>query len=183
MLNSESPSVRSPLWWRTDHDSAWTRVKTALHRDWEQTKSDVTGGRKGTDLNQGVGDTLGQAFGNLPIPSDVTPNAMSDEERVAHVARAAKQMARTAEALEEDTEESIAKNQERQSSDWTRWSRWDEAEGPLRYGYSASSYYPASEWNEDTEDGLRSEWEALYPEQDWSDVRETVRHGWNHRRS
>ena len=44
------------------------RVKEALKRDLEQTKHDLTLGKKGEDLDQGVGDTVKQAIGKEPIP-------------------------------------------------------------------------------------------------------------------
>lgn len=51
------------------------KAKEALKRDWEQTKHDVT--RKGTDLNQDVGDTVKQATGKEPVPPRGVP---SDEK-------------------------------------------------------------------------------------------------------
>lgn len=54
-----------------DDDS---KVKEALERDLEQTKSDVTGDRKGTDLDQDVDDTVRQAAGKEPIPGENQPN-------------------------------------------------------------------------------------------------------------
>jgi hypothetical protein len=43
-------SHKNPSWWTDGHTSAWERTKEALHRDWEQTKADVsdreTGGRQ-----------------------------------------------------------------------------------------------------------------------------------------
>ncbi len=62
----------NPKWWSNDHTSAWDRVKTALKRDWEQTKADLTDG--GKELNQGVGDTVKQAAGKQAIPPASTPN-------------------------------------------------------------------------------------------------------------
>jgi hypothetical protein len=44
------------------------KVRRAMGRDAEQTKNDLTRGRKGRDLNQGVGDTVKQAAGKKPIP-------------------------------------------------------------------------------------------------------------------
>ena len=58
----------NPKWWNKEHDSAWDRVKDAMKRDWEQTKSDLTGGRKGRDLDQDVDDTVKQAAGKQAIP-------------------------------------------------------------------------------------------------------------------
>ncbi len=57
-----------PKWWNEEkHGTAWSRVKDALKRDWEQTKSDVHAG--GKDIGQDVGDTVKQATGKEPIPA------------------------------------------------------------------------------------------------------------------
>jgi hypothetical protein len=58
-----------PAWWNENHASAWDRVKEAMRRDWEQTKHDlhIKGGH---ELNQDVGDTVKQATGKEPIPTD-----------------------------------------------------------------------------------------------------------------
>ncbi|MBW3536665.1 MAG: hypothetical protein KY395_02705 [Actinobacteria bacterium] len=50
------------------------KAKDALKRDWEQTKSDVTGDRKGEDLDQDVDDTVRQAAGKEPVPPKNVPN-------------------------------------------------------------------------------------------------------------
>ena len=62
------------------HDDKDTkgRVGEAMKRDVEQTKHDVTFGRKGRDLDQDVDDTVKQSTGNDPIPPRNVPNA-SDE--------------------------------------------------------------------------------------------------------
>jgi hypothetical protein len=46
----------------------------ALERDVEQTKHDFSRGRKGTDLDQDVDDTVKQAVGKEPIPPKNVPN-------------------------------------------------------------------------------------------------------------
>jgi len=56
----------NPTWWNDEHTSAWDRVKAALRRDWEQTKADLSS--RGTELNQGVSDTVKQAVGKEPVP-------------------------------------------------------------------------------------------------------------------
>jgi hypothetical protein len=65
--------MKNPSWWSHHHESAWDRVKSALHRDWEQTKADVS--TRGHELNQGVGDTVKQVVGKEPIPPGNLPNA------------------------------------------------------------------------------------------------------------
>lgn len=66
--------MNKPKWWNQEHDSAWDRVKDAMKRDWEQTKSDLTRGRKGRDLDQDVGDTVKQAAGKDPVPPMTSKN-------------------------------------------------------------------------------------------------------------
>lgn len=56
-----------PAWWKDDkHESAWSRIKDALRRDWDQTKKDLHLG--GHELNQSLTDTLRQASGEQSIP-------------------------------------------------------------------------------------------------------------------
>lgn len=64
--------MNKPSWWNENHESTWDRMKSALKRDWEQTKADVSS--KGHDLDQGAGDTVKQAAGKQPIPPGNTPN-------------------------------------------------------------------------------------------------------------
>ena len=47
---------------------------SALERDWEQTKHDLTGGKKGVELNQDVGDTVKQGLGKEVTPPIPVPN-------------------------------------------------------------------------------------------------------------
>lgn len=56
-----------PAWWKEDkHEGAWSRVKEAFRRDWDQTKKDLHIG--GHELNQGVKDTVRQAVGKQSLP-------------------------------------------------------------------------------------------------------------------
>ena len=50
-----------------------SRMGEAMHRDWEQTKSDLHMG--GRDLNQDIDDTVSQATGKEPVPPRNMPNA------------------------------------------------------------------------------------------------------------
>lgn len=63
---------QDPTWWNDEHTSAWDRVKSALKRDWEQTKSDVRAG--GKDLDQDAGDTVKQMMGKQHVPPANVPN-------------------------------------------------------------------------------------------------------------
>lgn len=65
-------AMNKPSWWNDNHEGTWDRVKSALKRDWEQTKADVSS--KGHELNQDVGDTVKQAAGKQSIPPGNTPN-------------------------------------------------------------------------------------------------------------
>jgi hypothetical protein len=60
--------MQNPNWWTDKHESAWSRVKSALKRDWEQTKADFTKKDKRVDLDQGAGDTVKQMAGKEAIP-------------------------------------------------------------------------------------------------------------------
>ena len=66
--NLPPPRSASPSWWTSTHASRWERVRDALRRDWEQTKSDFAA-TNGGDLQQGLADTVRQAVGDAPIPA------------------------------------------------------------------------------------------------------------------
>lgn len=68
--------MNNPNWWNAKHDTAWDRVKSAMKRDWEQTKADFSK-KHGEELNQGAGDTVKQAAGKEPIPPGNMPNPSS----------------------------------------------------------------------------------------------------------
>ena len=61
----------NPSWWQPNYDSTWERVKSALQRDWDQTKHDLGG--KVPDTRQDVDDTVKQAAGKQPIPPRGAP--------------------------------------------------------------------------------------------------------------
>ena len=65
---------RDPSWWTKEHTSGWNKARDAFMRDWEQTKSDLSGGRAGRDLNQDASDTAKQAVGKEAIPPRNVPN-------------------------------------------------------------------------------------------------------------
>lgn len=185
MTESERPSTQSPPWWLPEHQSAWDRVKAAFRRDWEQTKANLSRGRQGVDLNQNIGDTVGQVLGNTTIPEAGVPNPMNATEQTQHVRRAGEQMLRTAERFDDDSEKSIARNQPAPAKSqpdrgWVRFDHWEDAERPLRFGHGAASEFHRN-WDEESENRLRLEWLALYPDEAWDDVRDTVRQGWDGR--
>lgn len=74
----DSRKFADPTWWNDSHNSAWERTKEALHRDWEQTKADLS--NRGKELNQDAGDTVKQAAGKQPIPPADEPNSPTWDE-------------------------------------------------------------------------------------------------------
>jgi hypothetical protein len=71
--------MKNPSWWNDKHEGAWERTKSAMKRDWEQTKSDFSS-TKGHDLDQSAGDTVKQAAGKQPIPPGNQPNPSKWED-------------------------------------------------------------------------------------------------------
>lgn len=67
-MNLPTPEWHPSYWEKDTHGSSWEKVKAALQRDWEQTKSDFNVG--GAELKQDVADTVKQAVGIDPIPAD-----------------------------------------------------------------------------------------------------------------
>lgn len=180
---------RSPAWWQPQHESGWDRVKAALHRDWEQTKADFSGEKRGADLNQHVGDTVRQALGKEPIPPENVPNPLTTRQVEKKVERAMEDMEDQAERIAEATERSVERQRQFDRhgqvivpNGLRGWEDWNDAEVPLRYGYGASKQYPET-WDDAYESRLRQEWGQLYPDQPWDDVRDTVRSGWDRGRS
>ncbi len=175
MYENDQNRRPSPTWWEDSHESGWQRARSAMRRDWDQTKSDFTAGRKGADLNQNVGDTVAQALGKKAIPGPNTPNPMTPQESMRHVRNAAKRMDHEAERWAKDAEKAIDKTLTEKTAEAHRW---EDAERPIRYGYGAASYYGVA-WSDDTERRLRAEWTGLHPEEPWEDVRIHVRRGWD----
>lgn len=64
-------NVVRPTWYSDADDSAWSRVKEAFRRDWQQTEHDF--GADVPDLDQQVRDTVAQATGSKPIPPGNMP--------------------------------------------------------------------------------------------------------------
>ena len=55
-----------PAWYMDEDDTAWSKVKAAFRRDWQQTKHDFGGNE--ANLNQQAGDTVAQATGSKSVP-------------------------------------------------------------------------------------------------------------------
>ena len=184
MLNQEqdrNAKRKHPTWWDDNRESGWERMKAAFRRDWEQTKADLSGGKKGEDLNQDVGDTMRQASGKQHIPGEHQANPMDADDIEKRVKKSEKAMEKEAkrDAKEAERDSDRMRGDDR-GRGWDRWSTWEEAEVPLRYGYGASSFY--SDWDDESEQRMREEWNDLHPDTDWDDVRDTVRTGWDRTR-
>lgn len=95
------PSTTNPNWWNDKHNSAWDRAREALHRDWEQTKSDFSG-KGGVDLNQNVGDTVKQMTGAAVVPPLTVKTRPDTPEEAAN--RIAKDLKQENKALEKVAE-------------------------------------------------------------------------------
>jgi hypothetical protein len=118
------PSTTNPNWWNDTHNSAWDRAREALHRDWEQTKSDFSS-KGGVDLNQNVGDTVKQMSGAAGVPPlTVKTRPDTPEETANRIAKDLKErqkaLGRVAEARTEMVVEQVKADgkvaQERQDS-------------------------------------------------------------------
>jgi len=70
-IAEEDPSAGEgplPSFWTDEQQSRWDRVKDAMHRDWLQTRSDLSMSR-GADLGQTAKKTVKQATGQRPPPT------------------------------------------------------------------------------------------------------------------
>ena len=95
------PSTTNPNWWNDKHNSAWDRAREALHRDWEQTKSDFSG-KGGVDLNQNVGDTVKQMAGAAVVPPlTVKTRPDTPEEAANRIAKDLQEQHKTLEKVSE----------------------------------------------------------------------------------
>lgn len=70
------PEVTMPRWWVERDETTWGRIKEAFRRDWVQTKFDLTDGRSGEELDQGLIDTLKQMAGRDPLPPKNEPTGV-----------------------------------------------------------------------------------------------------------
>ena len=70
-MNQTMNECKNPDWWADEHDTAWERVKTAMKRDWDQTKHDFGGDEPDTDQN--IANTTRQASGKETIPPRGVP--------------------------------------------------------------------------------------------------------------
>lgn len=144
--------------------TAWDRVKAALQRDWEQTRSDLSRGHSGVDLNQDAGDTLAQAAGKAPLPMPGTPNPLDADELHDKVAKAQRQLHKAERRFEREGQ--------RAAQDWQA------AERAVRYGYLSASDR-REPWNATIEEDLRGDYLHSWPDATWDDDVEAIRFGWD----
>ena len=124
-----------PAWWNEHHASAWERIKEAMRRDWEQTKSDVhvKGAR---DLGQNVGDTVKQAAGKEPIPPAGARNAhpsWDDVEAPAAYGYAARNQYKEHTSWTNDLETKLKSEWEKARAQTGRG--WDDVKTHVRRGF------------------------------------------------
>lgn len=137
-----------PTWWNeNEHGSAWSRVKAAMKRDWEQTKNDFTPGAP--DLGQDVDDTIKQAAGKEPVPAPgtITPPSTSEMKKQAKKAWS-------------DVESPIAYGYAAKSYYGPAYPQWnDELEGELKKEWNKGK--ARQKW-EDIKDAVRHGFHSTY---------------------
>lgn len=139
---------KQPSWWSNEHTSAWDRVKSAMKRDWEQTKSDLSMHKKGTDIDQGVGDTVKQMAGKEPVP----PATMKNPP---------------------DMKDTKGMKDSKSSKDHD----WNDVEDDYRFGVGARRQYGGT-WNTGVESSLAKDWGELNRDRSWDEVKPRVRRAW-----
>ena len=125
--------TNDPKWWKPEHNSTWDNIKSAMKRDWEQTKADLSS--KGTELNQDMGDTVKQAAGKQAIPGGQTPNPGGEWDGVESKYRygvGAREQYGTEHKDWNDGLESKLKEEWQDLKDGTTW---EEAKSFVRRGY------------------------------------------------
>ncbi len=73
MIDTQTKTEQRPTWWTEQHATAWSRIREAVRRDWEQTKHDISN-TSGHELNQDIGSTVLQSIDRQPIPPGDRPN-------------------------------------------------------------------------------------------------------------
>jgi hypothetical protein len=145
MKVTSSDATTRPRWWTEQHTSAWERIRSAMRRDWEQTKHDWNE-KKGRDLHQKADDTVRQAIGKQPIPPMSAPENVSssreDLERweIAETAMRYGHGARSHYVQQpawSDQLETVLRGE------WTRLHpgiRWEDARASVRRGWEAHGH-------------------------------------------
>jgi hypothetical protein len=125
--------MKNPNWWNEKHEGTWDRIKSAMKRDWEQTKADVSS--KGHELDQSVGDTVKQMAGKEAIPPGNMPNPPGTDKKWEDIEPTYRYGvgARTQYGSEWDE-----KLESKLSNEWTEIDEdreWDDVKGSVRRGY------------------------------------------------
>jgi hypothetical protein len=56
---------------------------------------------------------------------------------------------------------------------------WNDMEPAVRYGYGARQHYTGSDWDDELERKLRTDWESTGGDSTWDRVKAAVRRGWD----
>lgn len=124
--------IRNPGWWEADTESAWTHMKDAMKRDWEQTQHDFGAAGK-PDLNQTIGDTVQQARGKEAIPPPGNPNYDEIELAYRFGYGARVQFGEDYASWDEDLEDFLRDEWEKLPENQRR--TWMEDRAAVRYGW------------------------------------------------
>jgi hypothetical protein len=145
-----------PRWWTTaKHEGGWSRLKDAMRRDWEQTRTDFDG--YGVELNQNIDDTVAQTLGTERIPADGVPNQPAPRASAVGLGS------------------SIGKDSPGRAGRPFR-----DVEMPMMYGFGAWQEYGAEygAWNEALVRQLRRDWDEAPGDVPWASVERDVRLGY-----
>jgi len=147
-----------PSWWTTDkHEGAWSRLKDAMQRDWEQTRTDFEG--HGVELHQNIDDTVAQALGTEHIPEEGVANMSKGE--------VGKQQGALGSSIGKD-------------SPGREGRPFRDVEMPVMYGFGAWQEYGAEygAWNDALVHRLRRDWDEGPGDVPWANVERDVRLGY-----
>ena len=128
--------VTNPKWWTDEHTGAWDRIKTALKRDWEQTKANNSRGKHGVDMDQDAGDTLKQMAGKEPVPPVGAP-AQDDWDSIEPGIRYG-HGARTQYRDHADWDDRLEGKLREEWNDLKSGRTWDEAKAHVRRGWDSA---------------------------------------------
>jgi len=127
---------RPPFWKEEQFSSSWERVKTAMMRDWEQTRHDMHAG--GHELRQNIGDTVNQARGKEAVPANdglnpakVVDTLRADEIPFGYGYGARTQYGTQYKEWNNDLEQKLRMDWEGGKAP----TQWDEVKDKVKYGF------------------------------------------------
>jgi len=132
--------MKNPSWWNDKHEGAWDRIKSAMQRDWEQTKADLFS-KSGRDLDQGADDTVKQALGKEPIPPAGVPNPSAQDKEWDNIAPSYRLGVGAREQYGTDYADWDPKLESRLSDDWKATDDkrpWDEVKSTVRRAWDSA---------------------------------------------